>query len=250
MAFDKEKIGDITHSTVTTESGSRELAYTDDFKEFIAENPGVMKDLKWVNRHIKRRPFNQGACFDRGNLRVEIIRREERLRQSVNNDNRYCLQVEVTSPPPEDDPYKSTTKSFFFVKTTPGIHFQPKESGGVNEIMATQKAKDALQNLSNELPKVKIVDYQFGYQDENQTFYVSKLLKGVRLDEYLENLVENNSPDSENYDPRINHEYLRLLNRGLAIGEKLKGFFDVEDSNMIYNPETDEIFVFDIFINK
>jgi len=123
----------------------------------------------------------------------------------------------------------------FFIKKIPDSN-----EGGVNEFKATQEAKNRLYN--SDIENVKIVDYIFAFTQGDLKYTVSI------FDKDLENVLRLYLNDL--YIDKEYKEYSRLDNRVLKIKTLLSDYRDVTSGNMGYNPQTDEITLFDLNFKK
>lgn len=125
--------------------------------------------------------------------------------------------------------------SEFFIKKIPDSN-----EGGVGEFKAIQEAKLRLNN--SDIENVKIVDYIFAFTQGDIKYIVSVFDKG------LENVLRLHLNDL--YVNKDYKEYGRLDNRILQIKRLLSDYRDVTAGNMGYDPETDEITLFDLNLKK
>lgn len=125
--------------------------------------------------------------------------------------------------------------SEFFIKKIPDSN-----EGGVGEFKAIQEAKLRLNN--SDIENVKIVDYIFAFTQGDIKYIVSV------FDKSLENVLRLYLNDL--YVNKDYKEYGRLDNRVLQINRLLSDYRDVTAGNMGYNPETDEITLFDLNLKK
>lgn len=125
--------------------------------------------------------------------------------------------------------------SEFFIKKIPDSN-----EGGVGEFKAIQEAKLRLNN--SDIENVKIVDYIFAFTQGDIKYIVSV------FDKSLENVLRLYLNDL--YVNKDYKEYGRLDNRILQIKRLLSDYRDVTAGNMGYDPETDEITLFDLNLKK
>jgi len=140
-------------------SNEKHLIYTDEFKDFIKENPGVIKS---VHLALKGKDINLNFKEING---VKITK------------------IELSTIPV----YKiEKNNQAFFVK----INHLPNQAlgeKGFDEFKSTEQAKE----LIKDLPWVDVAEYQLGYKDDKYAYYVSKwneILSSFRLDEHLDEL--------------------------------------------------------------
>ncbi len=119
----------------------------------------------------------------------------------------------------------------FFVKKMPNV-----QEGGIAEFKA---GKDIEKRLSKSgLDKVRAIQYIFAYTDNNVRYVVSKYEKDAEnvLYKYMGKL-------------RVAGDYKKNEELGKRIAEIqlcLSDYMDLRSGNMGYNPETDEIVLFDL----
>lgn len=204
------------------EEPHREMEYADDFKKFIADNPGALKSFLTLEKEIGERrkegKLKFDDVFDDGDLRISFIIKDSSY---LPNLGKY-FKVEING-------------QAFFVKKTPAHYLHPDSTHGIAERRSLEKAKELLKDLEN----VEMVDFQLGYKDQNgKTYFVSKFLD-------LPTLAET-------------YRQLSKSKKGLEKKEKLKArvekieeifrynhFIDFHVSNILYDEKTEKFYLFD-----
>jgi len=213
--MEKSRTENVTH--IESESG-RELACVDEFKQVIHENPGLVASfLKFddiAKNKFKEINLKPGYIFEEGNLKLTVV--------YFSGNEFFYYNAEVGG-------------ENFFIKSFPGYHESPGESKGVEEFKSIQEAKKALVGVEG----VDVVDFQFGYEDKKgHTYFVSKWADGVLLLDYLRNLKSiGELKEKEELEKKIDNIRVRLQN-----------FYDVRSNNMLFNPQTKKIIIFDIHL--
>jgi len=215
MRFKSEDPTQYTH--ILAEKG-REIAYTEEFKEFIRANPGALKD------------------FLRATEKVTVI--GEQTQEGL--VNLTCVHV-------VRDQYDITGRSdrfyykanigdhMFFVKAS---HPRSISGGGSEEFTGSRKAAEALKDT----PGVEVVNYKFGYQDKHHVYFISDwndaLRDSLRMDRLMVSLTQSGQEDGELYK--------KLTKRLESISRKLPNHYDMHLGNMTYDPDKDIIYLFDL----
>lgn len=212
----------------TLEEPHRELEYADEFKEFIADNPGVLKRFLVLEKQIDEREYDgeldHNDVVEDGGLKISFV---TKVKKEASRPADY-MKVEIGD-------------HAFFVKRVIGQKHYPKITRPLDEKESLEKASEVLQKLDN----VKVVDFQLAYQDKkNRLYYVSKFLDFPRLNDYI---WKKRSENMENIAPTA-----ELFRRAGEITDLLykESFYDVHAENMLYDEETDTIYVFDVFEYK
>lgn len=108
---------------------------------------------------------------------------------------------------------------------------EAESTRAAEELFATDKQ---LKNL-----KLKVIPFQLGYSDQHYSFFVSKWKEDrwVNLQEYMMDRMTSRDPKDK-----------KLINRAFKVAEILekKKFVDAGMQNCLYDPESDEIIVFDV----
>lgn len=215
----KKGFSENIQQTISKDKG---LAYVDDFKDFIRDNPGFIQSTH------------------------EILKNYDFSKDQVENNG-----VVVTRLDSSNLPVKPTFPSFkvqkgnqaFFVKLD-DVKRSNLGGEGLNEFMDTQKAKELLRDL----PWVEVANSQLGYKDDKYAYFVSKwndLFSLSSLDDYMEkleleifrNYSSNKIQQDEMYD---------LKSKIKVLENKLPGYFDIFPHNMAYDPKSKKIYIFDL----
>jgi hypothetical protein len=218
MAFKRTESEEAIH--MTSGNTGREVRVTKEFNDLLNENPEIVADFLEIIKKLKLNPCEAGSVLedDNKNIRVEVI---EHLKEDpyYRRPEGYYLRVQFG-------------KHDLFIKNVPGFENDP-QSMGASELQTAIELKNVVRSAG--LEKVEVADFKLGYQDEKgNTLFMSKWVKGIRLDFYFEQLNKN-SAKAEVISQRFEE-----------IRGALKGFNDVSPKNMIYDPDTDIITIFDI----
>jgi len=200
-------------SFTSRETETRKLAYDEDFRAWMKEHPRAMKTFLEIVHSHEFKNAKEGDVFERGEIMVTAI--------GQHSYRGPRLKLELAG-------------SNFFVK----IEKESQEQGfawGHKEFVDSQKAKELLAGLSG----VEVYESQLGYQTEKESFFVSKWIDLPGIQEYMDMLIDN---DEEGNEEKV----FELRKKNREIHEVLKDFFDINDYNMFYDPQTDKIILFDI----
>ncbi|MEY2701425.1 MAG: hypothetical protein RLY43_45 [Bacteroidota bacterium] len=215
---------------------NRELEYTEEFREFLRNNPGALKSFLKLEKEIEENSTailesREEKVFEDENVKITPLYKaiEDRNLYSVINGrdkipaNSFC-KVEIGD-------------RAYFVKTIPGYFNNPEESTGTDEFRTIMKAKETLSGLED----VEIVEPQLGYRDKNtdRTYFVSEWKDLPNIATFLKSVTSTGEP-KKGY---------RLINRFMDIEARLSavGIKDVHTTNMFYDESTDKIYLFDLF---
>lgn len=190
-------------------SDKRHIVYTDDFKDVVKDNPGLMTQIRDILKGLEYdKDFNETNIKNINNITIS------RVKSTMMN--RYKIE---------------TRGGIFFVKKTqfPGVRVGEK---GFDEFKASLEAKEKL----DDLPWVEVVDSQLGYKDEVAGYFVSTWnpIFETTLHDYLATLDKKSE------------EYVDLVDKVQILKDRLVGFRDVFDHNMAYDPESKKIYLFDL----
>jgi hypothetical protein len=224
------------------ERPNREIEYTPDFKEVIAQNPGALKSFLKLENEIEESSeevleSREEKVFEDGEVRLtplyQIIRRRN-IYSAINgrekfNANSYC-KVEIGD-------------KAYFVKTIPGYFRSPEESTGIDEYRTTNKIKE----LFSEIKGVEVVEPKLGYSDKDKgvSYFVSEWKDLPRIKDYI--------------SKRYNYEGLSFTDAYEPIEKRLIQIRDIADKynildnsneNMFYDEENDVIYLYDMFDNS
>lgn len=204
----------------TRENTVRQLEYTDDFKEFIGQNPGVLKSaFETIQKGF------DGDSIDVG--RVKIEKKEfggERASEF------YLVDV--------------AGKKLFVKKLR--TELVEKASGyradGFQEVTASREAEERLA----EIPWARVIDYKLGYKHGDQSFFVSEWNEALTHD--LAELLRSLRREIYEQDsPQAKAKYELLIGKIAELFDILgDDFFDVERHNMAYDETNDQVILFDL----
>lgn len=211
------------------ESPYRKLTYTQSFKEMVVKHPRLLSIFQDLENKMKdkiqtRKAFVGSSLEDKG-IKITVIDKS----QSANNKPLGAyFKVGIGG-------------EAFFVKTVPGYYDLGK---GAKELASLNKAKELLKDLKD----VEVVDFQLGYEDnKGTTYFVSKWEEGLHLDDYSAELA---SKEHRTKDEKLVHnlasEHAELFARFKEIRLLLSRFVDVSEHNILYNPKTKKLKVFDV----
>lgn len=164
------------------DSGRRELTYTEEFKKLIHDNPGVLSSFHKINDILKSKKAEDGEVIEEQGLKITVIGSVEWDAFGAWQRKGYYLKAEFAG-------------NEFFVKTVPGYYKRATEGGGVEEFQSMQKARELLDGQSD----IEVIDFQLGYQDTdcNVSYFVSKWVNAIGLNDYLEKLKSENTIQSK-----------------------------------------------------
>jgi hypothetical protein len=213
------------------ESPYRKLAYIEDFKRFVTDHPETIASFRKINDEIsyleKSGNLKTGDVFEEGDLKITIIGSSGDMTQKIYDTAGEHLKVEIANQK-------------YFVKRVYGFF----RSSGVQEFKSLSRAKEILKRFDD----VEVVDYQLGYQDKKGiTYFISKWSDGMRMDEYLKLLYikKEVTKDEKNLEDLM-EEIKRLEIRVYDIRSVLGEFWDMDNHNILYDPNTKKLTVFDI----
>lgn len=203
----------------------REIEYTPDFKEVIAQNPGALKSFLKLEKEIEEKAKNRKLdieneeSFSDGDVRATPV-------YSVFNKIYEGLTYEDCDVNTPADYLKvEIGDNAYFVKRDYGFHW---DGSGIQEMNSLKKAKEVLKDMQG----VEVVDFQLGYCDDKnrKSYFVSKWMDLPTVREASE-------------------ENVSVLTKFNEINKKLSdaGFIDAHEKNMFYDKTTDTIYVFDVF---
>lgn len=197
-------------------SGTRTLLYTPDFKKLIGRNPHAVKTVQGLITRIQAMPQDQAHEPNSGKGTSSL------------EENGVSVTL-VKFPEKSDDFFKVELEGkAFFVKKS-GL--ESGWGGGAEEMNSLRSAADVVKDLD----KVKVVPCKLGFSDKSGNRYlVSEWLDYPRLDNHLQSLG-------------VTEEGIRLKKRSMEIESKLVDKFrDVMPRNMLYDPVSEIIYVYDI----
>lgn len=205
----------------------REIEYTPEFKDIIAQNPGSLKSFLKLEKEISESDPNPESenekTFEDGDVKVtplyeKISKKRDVVIRDIHLTN--YLKVEIGDQK-------------FFVKTVPGYITRPEASTGVDEFRANKKAAEILKDI----PGVKMIDAELGYRDteRNKTYFVSKWMDLPPIFEYV---YKKGYLETEN---------LRMREREVARLLEKNNLRDTHTQNMFYDEKTDTIYLYDVF---
>jgi len=203
-------------------TATRSLIYDKGFGAWLKENPETMKSLRNVLKELDAMNWKQLAehptlMLDSGT--AELLEG----RHYSGSFRYYNLKV-------------STNGSSFFLKAelTERLNYVVGTKGA-DEYKSTLIAKE----LVKDIPLVEVVEPLLGYQGTGKSFFVSKWQNLPRARDYLANLSEANKSLE-------NTEFAELDARVKQVKDVLRDFEDVDDYNMLYDPVTKKIVIYDL----
>jgi len=225
-----EKQEEDSTTNIKSEKSGREVRVVKEFNDLLNANPEIVEAFLEINNILKSGQYNEGYQISDINkiVNVEIISRERR-RLPGHFKETYCLKVKIHV----GDEISDEMSPVFFIKTSPGIWFDPETSMGVEEFEAAEQAKQLLKDW----PDVEVVDFMLGFKDikNHRTIFVSKWINGIRLDEYCEH---------EKNQKKINEVFRRA--REIRCFLEKNGLIDAIYKNMFYDPVEKKFTIFDI----
>lgn len=193
----------------TTQTESRALSYVDEFREFIAEHPGAMRTvLKLIGKIEEGIGLYKKSAFSEKEVSVVLFQERPRSR---------CYKINVDG------------KSYFLKK-----EFKYPCRGGNDEFLSCRKAEELIEGLDG----VKVIDYQLGYSDQNNNYFVSKWMDLPTVSACVWGTKGKQVPQEKRDE---------LMARANAVMRRLcPSFYDVMDYNMLYDEQTNMIYLFDL----
>jgi hypothetical protein len=202
-------------------SDFKQLAYTGEAKDFIHNNPEVIRKILDLIKNVNQEP-RLGARVEDGDISVEMIR-------GWDTQPRYKIQV---------------GSKLFFLKIRE-ISEEAEDQGGFYEAMDTREAETLLTGIEG----IEVSRYQLGYTDRKKKYFVSEWfgshVLGIR--EYLgENypsapshgsLEDSRDPEKERVQAII-REVIPILSQN--------NYWDIGIDNMVYDPVSKKVIVFDL----
>lgn len=204
----------------------RELEYVDEFKEVVHSHPGIIDLFKRIREKSKQEIPNDGFWEENDIIVTPIDYKGEFLLDESGGD---YFKVKVDN-------------NDYFVKCKRGYHRGKIGSGGVDEANSLNLAREMIKGIAN----VDVVDFQLGYQDEKTqtSYFVSKWMGGVNLSHFLGRKDADIPADEIDAWPKLKKE---LRDRTYAIYKAIgENFRDVANNNMMYDPVSGKITIFDI----
>lgn len=205
----------------------RKLEYADEFKDVVHNHPGIIDFFKRIREKSKQEIPNGGFWEENGVVIAPVNRSGETLLDKAGSD---FFKVKVD-------------ENEYFMKCKRGyLNNEEVESGGVDEANSLKLAREMIKGMDN----VDVVDFQLGYQDEktNTTYFVSRWISGVKLSHYLGKEETEIAPNEIETRKKTEEE---LWNRAYAIYDALgDNFWDAGPNNMMYDPTSGKITIFDI----
>lgn len=211
---------------------SRELVYADSFKEMIRNHPGIIRSFNKIMNVVdvekEKDTLKYGDIFKDGEVQIKVISASG----EGTHEGKLVGHVLYFKAQVGDES--------FFVKATPGL--SDGTGLGAEEFRAAEESSKVLEGMD----RVKVIDFQLGYQDDDKTYFVSKWKDAVLLGEYLMNLsVKKIRGDiSPEEDAKRRELHIRENSIGAVLHEN--GFEDYHFHNVLYEPSTDMMYVFDV----
>lgn len=208
------------------------LAYTYDFKDFVEEqkekHPHLLREVMEKINSLSR----VGEKYSQDGVGVEFINKK---------DDRAFYKVSIET--------EKGLEEFFVKKAPTYLNNSGKKREfelGYEEFLGSVSVKEKLKNLSY----VEIVQYELGYRDSNNTYFVSRWNKNLttNLASYMDELQSFVNKDPDLYiGKELELQTLYGKEREIidALGEEYKGR-DIFSVNMAYNPKTGKIILFDL----
>ena len=215
---------------VTRETETRKLGYAQEFKDWIKQNPGIIKRfLKALNSGEISKAFSANKPFQIGDITITSAELYFRIRGS-----RIKLKLGDKT---------------FFIKIEKKISKHSKYQHGYEEFLSTQKAIELLE----EIPNVEVCDFQLGYQDDKFSIFVSSWIDFLRLDVYIDQLKIKAAKSEPGAEEELKtlittlKKICQILEPSvLEKNRKTERYIDVREGNMFYDPQTKKIILFDL----
>ena len=225
------------------ETSAKKIIYSEDFKTFVQEHPGVISTFKKIESAIEgvvvTGDLSTGNSLSEG-IHVGDVFEEDEVRATV---------LDVT--PSDINPKKKLGvylkmeigSEAFFVKRIPGF-FDHEIGLGGNEFVSIKTAAEILKDVEG----VEVVLPILGYHEyEGKTsYFISRWVDGViKIDEYMKSLRNIKNKDKE-VEERIKYVYDKVN----LIGRMLINFNDVGWNNTLYCTPTGKIVIFDVHLKE
>lgn len=183
----------ITH----TEGEKNKLAYSQNFKDLIHSNPGVIKSFLEIIKELDQ----VGKTIGKDGIQVELI--DEK---GVGFLSKY---------------YKASLKgNEYFIKETP-----------YSEVRDTLKAKDLLKDI----PWAEVVDFQLAYNDsKGRDFFVATWNESPTIEDYLKDDA-NEKKNGEVLRSRIQQLKDTLGSGYFDVNERNIFYDDVDDKLILFD---------------
>lgn len=218
----------------------RQLDYSPEFKQFVAENKGVLSSVF----HELEKFFQEDTETSDGaeittpklaemGVKVFVYGNANKEPREINS-NTYRVEINNSS---------------FFVKKAK----LPLWWGG--DGFAEYQSTLEIEELCKTMPGVRVAKGSMGYYEKssNTSYYVSRWEDSLQLNlgRYIKNLERKlHQTKSEGEQSKLVKDINILVDRVQEIKNTFnENFFDVRMENMAYDEETDEIVLFDITKN-
>ncbi|GEM_PF-5312822 len=221
-----------------TEAKNKKLAYAGEFKDFVRENPGILKSvLGLIDKVDKKGDLERGVLGEIGEIEVEPIYNHGRRRRAG-----YLVAV---------------GNDKFFLKKVNAAEEELYIARGFDEALSTKAAKDILKDM----PGVRVVNFQLGYQDNENSYFVSRWEGSPHIVELFRDFLNNKLWYEKIYGAgsltaEKEKELQRLRNRVRYRMKKVeslfdeRGYFEVVSDNMLYDLDKDQIILLDLFYER
>ncbi len=209
------------NSTITGEGTDhkRAMAYTNAFKTFVHEHPHVLRQVETQIDELYAQNPKPGDELSTPECKVVFLDREP-----LHDSDYFSVHVAGRD---------------FFVKA-PGVN--EDTTPAYAEVVAGHALQKKLEGLH--IPKLKVVKYHFGYTDsKGRNILVADLAaKHWRIaQEYMNEISKTDLAKADSLQRRTDY-VMQVLDLTEGEGE----FLDIQPYNMFYDPDTDELILFDI----
>lgn len=216
MSFERRQYSDGLTTVEHDGDSSKQLAYTPETKDFIHDNPGVMrKTLDLINEVNKN--FKYGSRAEDGDVSVEM---------------KSTWESQPT--------YKITVGDKCFFLKVRDVGPNSEDQGGFDEVLDIKEAEQLLADVGN----IKITNYRLGYTDKKKKYFVSEWSDShtMGVDEYLGG--DYLATRDENYDYEKEKVFNTVREANTVLSRN--GYWDIGVDNMAYDPSSRKVVLFDL----
>jgi hypothetical protein len=206
----------------------KQIAYTDEFKNWIQDHPGTIKAFKQLETELAAQDPESGWEI---NLSVEtegatltlvhyFVRGKIYIFKVEAGDKTYCVKKAAEPSEASEHP--------------------PVGHDAFNEIKALAEAKELLKNVEG----VEVADFHFAFRDSQGNNYL--VLRWYELTQVEVFLADSEEGGSLLQSKKSTELAKSIRKRIRIIRDTLKDFYDVKTHNMFYDPDRDKVIVFDL----
>lgn len=206
-------------------SERRSLGYTDSFKEFVRQNPGILSKARDLIHDMSYSgKLSASDTAERDGIYIEKLKRNRGEMEVILGD-RYKMRIGNKS---------------FMVKR---ISYPGKNRGdGFQEAKTSAEVRELLKDDDG----VKVVDFQFGFSDGIDSYYVAEWNETLTttLAEYMTELQKQIRENANS--PSAAQQLRKLQEKVQELKAKLADLRDFDTHNMAYDTLDSSIWLFDL----